>query len=87
MDAHQKALEFFETANEPVNAGKVAEATGIDRKEVDKVSKRQGRTEFLSLESRAGLRIECPPVDDRVLFLCPGDDPLGTLYESRSCQY
>ena len=37
MDAYQKVLEFFENATEPVNAGKVAEATGIDRKEVDKV--------------------------------------------------
>ena len=37
MDAYQKVLEFFESATEPVNAGKVAEATGIDRQEVDKV--------------------------------------------------
>ncbi len=37
MDAYQDVLELFASATEPVNAGKVAEATGIDRKEVDKV--------------------------------------------------
>ncbi|NLU41333.1 MAG: MarR family transcriptional regulator [Firmicutes bacterium] len=37
MDTYQAILKFFEGAKEPVNAGAVAEATGVDRKEVDKV--------------------------------------------------
>ena len=37
MDTYQAILRFFESATEPVNAGAVAEATGVDRKEVDKV--------------------------------------------------
>ena len=37
MDTYQAILKFFESSKEPVNAGAVAEATGIDRKEVDKV--------------------------------------------------
>lgn len=34
MDTYQAVLKFFESSKEPVNAGAVAEATGIDRKEV-----------------------------------------------------
>ena len=30
-------LEFFEKADGPLNAGAVAEGTGLDRKEVDKI--------------------------------------------------
>ena len=36
MDTYQAILSSS-SAKEPVNAGAVAEATGIDRKEVDKV--------------------------------------------------
>lgn len=37
MDNYNKILEYFQNAPEPVRAGKVAEDTGIERKEVDKV--------------------------------------------------
>jgi biotin operon repressor len=36
METTDKVLEAMKQAGEPVNAGKVAEMTGIDRKEVDK---------------------------------------------------
>jgi predicted transcriptional regulator len=36
METKDKVLEAFKNAGEPINAGKVAELTGLDRKEVDK---------------------------------------------------
>lgn len=36
MDAQQQVLEAMIQAGEPVNAGKVVELTGMDRKAVDK---------------------------------------------------
>lgn len=36
METKAKVLEAIKNANEPVNAGKVTELTGIERKEVDK---------------------------------------------------
>lgn len=36
MDAVQKVLETIKTSAEPLNAGKVTELSGLDRKEVDK---------------------------------------------------
>ncbi len=36
----EKILEVFKNAAEPLNAGKVAEISGIDRKEVDKAMKK-----------------------------------------------
>ncbi|NLM69077.1 MAG: replication protein [Firmicutes bacterium] len=36
MDAYQAVLEFFEKAEEPVRTGQVVEATGLDKKEVEK---------------------------------------------------
>ncbi|NLN15922.1 MAG: MarR family transcriptional regulator [Firmicutes bacterium] len=48
MDNYQKVLEFFEQAQEPVRAGAVVEATGLDRKEVDKIMaqlKKEGKIE------------------------------------------
>ncbi|MBP9920982.1 MarR family transcriptional regulator [Proteiniclasticum ruminis] len=40
MDHYNVVLDFFKNAAEPVNAGKVAEGTGVDRKEVDKIMKK-----------------------------------------------
>lgn len=37
MDNYDIILEFFSKAEKPVSAGQIATATGIDRKEVDKV--------------------------------------------------
>ena len=36
MDTNNQVVEAMKTAGEPVNAGKVVELTGLDRKEVDK---------------------------------------------------
>ncbi|WP_027390573.1 MarR family transcriptional regulator [Chrysiogenes arsenatis] len=36
MEATDKVLEVMRTAGEPLNAGKVAELSGLDRKTVDK---------------------------------------------------
>jgi len=36
MDSKEKVLKAMREAGEPLNAGKVAELTGLDRKEVDK---------------------------------------------------
>lgn len=39
MDNKSKVLETMKSAGEPLNAGKIAELSGIDRKEVDKAMK------------------------------------------------
>lgn len=36
MDATRQVLDAMKAAGEPLNAGKVAEMTGLDRKVVDK---------------------------------------------------
>lgn len=40
MNHYDVVLEFFKNASEPLNAGKIAEGTGVDRKEVDKIMKK-----------------------------------------------
>ena len=37
MENYDAVLEFFKNATEPVSAGQVADGTGIDRKQVDKI--------------------------------------------------
>ncbi len=37
MDSYQVVLDFFSESDRPVKAGEVASATGLDKKEVDKV--------------------------------------------------
>lgn len=37
MDNYEMIVELFKNADKPVSAGQIATATGIDRKEVDKV--------------------------------------------------
>ena len=39
METKDKVLTAMKEAGEPLNAGKIAELTGIDRKEVDKAMK------------------------------------------------
>lgn len=39
MEAKQQVLEAMKQAGEPVNAGKVVEITGLDKKIVDKAMK------------------------------------------------
>ncbi|MFZ5354073.1 MAG: MarR family transcriptional regulator [Bacillota bacterium] len=37
MDNYEVVLAFFASSDKPVSAGQIATATGIDRKEVDKI--------------------------------------------------
>lgn len=39
MDAQEKVLDVIKAAAEPLNAGKVTELSGLDRKVVDKAMK------------------------------------------------
>ncbi|SHJ42540.1 HTH domain-containing protein [Clostridium amylolyticum] len=39
MDAKELVLETLKKSNEPMKAGEIAEATNIDKKEVDKALK------------------------------------------------
>ena len=39
MEAKEKVLATMKQAGEPLNAGKIAELSGLDRKEVDKARK------------------------------------------------
>ncbi|MBR4850501.1 MAG: transcriptional regulator [Tidjanibacter sp.] len=39
METKDKVLAAMKAAGEPLNAGKIAELTGLDRKEVDKAMK------------------------------------------------
>lgn len=45
MDNYEAILDFFSKADKPVSAGEIATATGIDRKEVDKVMKKLKKEE------------------------------------------
>lgn len=40
MSAEKTVLDTMKKAGEPLNAGKIAELSGLDRKEVDKVMKK-----------------------------------------------
>lgn len=39
METKEKVLQVMREAGEPMNAGKIAELCGLDRKEVDKAMK------------------------------------------------
>lgn len=39
MDTEKKVLDTMKKAGEPLNAGKIAELSGLDRKDVDKAMK------------------------------------------------
>lgn len=39
METKEKVLQVMKEAGEPLNAGKIAELSGIDRNEVDKAMK------------------------------------------------
>lgn len=47
MNDYEIILNYFNTQTEPVNAGKIAEATGVDRKVVDKVMKKMKDEEVI----------------------------------------
>ncbi|MGI6468385.1 MAG: MarR family transcriptional regulator [Syntrophomonadaceae bacterium] len=40
MDNLEKVMQVFEKANQPLNSKAVQEATGLDKKEVDKLIKK-----------------------------------------------
>jgi len=40
MDNTQKILDVFEKTEKPLKSGEIAEITGIDKKEVDKIIKK-----------------------------------------------
>ncbi len=40
MDANDKVIETLKLAGKPMKAGEIAEASGIDKKEADKVIKK-----------------------------------------------
>ena len=39
MDDREKVIEAFRSSDEPLNAKKVSEISGVDKKEVDKIMK------------------------------------------------
>lgn len=46
MDHYEEILNYFSKAEKPVTAGQIADATGIEKKEVDKIMtrlKKEGR--------------------------------------------
>ncbi len=47
MDNYEVIVEFFRSADKPVSAGQIATATGIDRKEVDKVMTKLKKEEII----------------------------------------
>ncbi len=47
MEVKDKVLEAFKKAGEPINAGKVVELTGLDRKEVDKAMNQLKKEEVI----------------------------------------
>ena len=57
MDIAEKVLEIMRTAGQPLNAGKIAELGGLDRKAVDKAMTQ------LNLETAVGSRKSAQPLD------------------------
>ena len=47
METKEKVLEAIKNADKPVNAGKVAELTGLDRKDVDKAMNQLKKEELI----------------------------------------
>lgn len=47
MDVKEKVLEAMKQAGEPVNAGKIVELSGLDRKDVDKAMKELKKEEAI----------------------------------------
>lgn len=52
MDAVEQVLEAMKAAGEPLNAGKIAEITGLDRKVVDKAMNDLKKTERIESPKR-----------------------------------
>ncbi|HZK24726.1 MAG TPA: MarR family transcriptional regulator [Oscillospiraceae bacterium] len=52
MDSYAVVLDFFNKADKPASAGEIATATGVDRKEVDKVMKKLKKEEKIVSPTR-----------------------------------
>ncbi len=48
MDNYEAVLDYFRKADKPVSAGQIATATGIEKKEVDKVMTRLKKEEKIA---------------------------------------
>ena len=47
MDDKEKVIEAFKSSEEPLNAKKVSEISGVDKKEVDKIMKELKKDETI----------------------------------------
>ena len=47
MDDKQKVIEAFRSSKEPLNATKVSEISGVEKKEVDKIMKELKKDETI----------------------------------------
>lgn len=52
QDNYGLVLNYFSAQTEPVNAGKVADATGVERKEVDAIMKKMKDTGVITSPKR-----------------------------------
>ena len=66
METKEKVLATMKEAGTPLNAGKIAELSGLDKKEVDKAMKQ------LKEETKATIR--CVPLEADEESLQPGVD-------------
>ncbi|MCG9966721.1 Rrf2 family transcriptional regulator [Pelotomaculum terephthalicicum JT] len=48
MDNYELIVNFFKAADKPVSAGQIAAATGIEKKEVDKIMKKLKKEEKIA---------------------------------------
>jgi len=52
MNHYDVVLDYFKNLKEPVSAGTIAEETGVDRKEVDKIMKKMKDEEVITSPKR-----------------------------------
>jgi len=52
MDSKQSVLEAMKGAGKPLSAGQIAELTGLDKKEVDKVMAQLKKEELITSPKR-----------------------------------
>ncbi|MDD4588776.1 MAG: HTH domain-containing protein [Heliobacteriaceae bacterium] len=52
MDNQERILALFQNANQPLSAKEIAEQTGVDKKEVDKIIKKLKKEEKIDSPKR-----------------------------------
>ena len=57
MDDREKVIEAFRSSDEPLNAKKVSEISGVDKKEVDKIMKDLKKDETIVSPKRCYLAL------------------------------